>query len=66
MAGVDLRTVADFLGHATIQQTMVYAHLAPEHKMEAISRLELFSSRQPSEQPLTVETQAIQSVSAMK
>ena len=52
MAGVDLRTVADFLGHATIQQTMVYAHLAPDHKLEAISRLERYGKGQPSEQPL--------------
>lgn len=39
MAGVDLRTVADLMGHATIQMTMRYAHLAPEHKLDAVERL---------------------------
>jgi site-specific recombinase XerD len=31
MAGVDIRTVAQLPGHRTIQMTMCYAHLAPEH-----------------------------------
>jgi integrase len=39
MAGVDLRTVADLMGHATIQMTMRYAHLAPSHKLSAVERL---------------------------
>ena len=29
MAGVDIRTVAELMGHKTIQMTMRYAHLAP-------------------------------------
>lgn len=29
MAGVELRTVAELMGHKTIQMTMRYAHLAP-------------------------------------
>jgi hypothetical protein len=33
MAGVDLRTVAELMGHKTIQMTMRYAHLAPAHKL---------------------------------
>ena len=32
MAGVDLRTVQVLMGHKTIQMTMRYAHLAPEHQ----------------------------------
>lgn len=39
MAGVDLRTVADLMGHSTIQMTMRYAHLAPQHQLEAVERL---------------------------
>jgi integrase len=39
MAGVNLRTVADLMGHATIQMTMRYAHLAPEYKQDAVERL---------------------------
>jgi integrase len=39
MAGVDLRTVAELMGHKTIQMTMRYAHLAPAHKSAAVERL---------------------------
>ena len=39
MAGVDIRTVAQLMGHSTIQMTMRYAHLAPEHNSAAIERL---------------------------
>jgi hypothetical protein len=39
MAGVDLRTVAELMGHKTIQMTMPYAHLAPAHKLAAVERL---------------------------
>jgi hypothetical protein len=39
MAGVDLRTVQQLLGHKTIQMTVRYAHLAPEHQKAAVERL---------------------------
>jgi integrase len=39
MAGVDLRTVQQLMGHKTIQMTVPYAHLAPEHQMSAVERL---------------------------
>lgn len=39
MAGVDLRTIADLLGHQTIQMTMRYAHLAPAHQRSAVEQL---------------------------
>jgi integrase len=39
MAGVDLRTVQELMGHRTITTTMRYAHLAPAHKAEAVERL---------------------------
>jgi site-specific recombinase XerD len=40
MAGVDLRTVAKLMGHRTIQVTMRYAHLAPDHLRSAVERLD--------------------------
>jgi len=39
MAGVDLRTVAELLGHRTLQMTLRYANLAADHKQSAVERL---------------------------
>lgn len=39
MAGVDLRTVGELLGHQTAQMTLRYAHLAPSHTANAVDRL---------------------------
>lgn len=39
MAGVDLRSVQELLGHKTIQMTMRYSHLAPAHLQEAVERI---------------------------
>ncbi|UGB39115.1 site-specific integrase [Frateuria soli] len=39
MAGVDLNTVRELLGHGDIKMTLRYAHLAPEHKAAAVEML---------------------------
>jgi integrase len=39
MGGVDLVTVKEILGHATIQMTMRYAHPTPENKRRAVEVL---------------------------
>jgi site-specific recombinase XerD len=39
MAGVDLRTVGELLGHKSLSMTMRYAHLAPAHNAAAVDRL---------------------------
>jgi integrase len=42
MQGVDIRTIAELMGHKKIQMTMRYAHLAPEHKLVAVERLKAY------------------------
>ena len=39
MAGVDLYTVKEILGHTTLVMTQRYAHLSPEHQRQAVERL---------------------------
>jgi site-specific recombinase XerD len=41
MAGVDLRTVQELLGHKVIAMTVRYAHLAPKHTLAAVERLDM-------------------------
>jgi len=40
MAGVDITTVKELLGHKSLAMTMRYAHLAPAHKVKAVSVLD--------------------------
>lgn len=39
MAGVDLKTVQELLGHKSFEMTLRYAHLSPEHKKAALDTL---------------------------
>ena len=41
MAGVDIMTVKELLGHKTLAMTLRYAHLAPAHKVKALETLDL-------------------------
>ena len=40
MAGVDITTVKELLGHKTLTMTLRYAHLAPSHKVKAVDVLD--------------------------
>jgi integrase len=56
MAGVDIRTIAQLMGHSTIQMSMRYAHLSPDHNQSAVDRLDDFEmkrtpKRTPSRKP---------------
>ena len=39
MAGVDLRTVQELMGHKTINMTLRYSHLSPKHQFDAVQLL---------------------------
>ena len=41
MAGADMRTVAEILGHKTLQMTQRYTHLSPEHLKDAVAKMNL-------------------------
>jgi len=40
MAGVDITTIKELLGHKTLAMTLRYAHLAPSHKVKAVDLLD--------------------------
>ena len=44
MAGVDLVTVKEIMGHRDIETTLRYAHLAPNHLKDGVNRGSLFGS----------------------
>ncbi len=39
MSGSDLRTLADILGHSTMQMVQRYTHLLDDHKLKAVDRI---------------------------
>ncbi len=49
MAGADLVTVKELLGHKSMQMTLRYAHLAPDHKRAAIHRLDTYMDTKQEE-----------------
>jgi integrase len=40
MAGVDLNTIRELLGHKTMQMVMRYSHLTDRHKAVAVALLD--------------------------
>ncbi len=46
MAGVDLPTLKELMGHSDISTTMRYVHPTPEHKREAVRKLERYNLEQ--------------------
>ena len=39
MAGMDLKTVQELLGHKSFEMTLRYAHLSPDHKKRTLDTL---------------------------
>ncbi len=46
MSGVDIRTLADILGHRTLQMVLRYTHLLHDHKLAAIDKIGLLGQSQ--------------------
>jgi len=40
LQGEQIQTISELLGHRTLQMTMRYSHLTPDHRKAAVSRLE--------------------------
>ncbi len=49
MAGIDLTSVKELLGHKTITMTLRYSHLAPEHKRKAVQVLDRIMEKNEDE-----------------
>jgi hypothetical protein len=54
MHGVDIRTVQELMGQKTIQMTLRYAHLAPQHQLAAVQKL-CDTKAQPKEEPVATQ-----------
>ena len=50
MAGVDLLTLKELMGHSSITLPMLYVHPTPEHKKESLGKFERFNSHRFSHQ----------------
>jgi len=50
MEGVDIMTVKELMGHKTLEMTLRYAHLAPNHKAKAVNILDRLMSLNPPQE----------------
>jgi integrase len=56
MAGVDLVTVKEIMGHRDIETTLRYAHLAPDHLKDGVNRGSLFRAETKTDSGTLTET----------
>ena len=55
MAGVDLRTVQELMGHKSIQMTVRYSHLTPKHTLAAVEKLAGAATAVPTDTKTSTE-----------
>jgi integrase len=60
MAGVDLATVKELMGHKHITMTLRYTHLAPGHKRSAMAALDRIAEKVPTNFTTMAESQSDQ------
>lgn len=65
MAGVDLVTVKELLGHKTINMTNRYTHLAQEHKAQAVAKLSERMRAAKDDQAGVVSAEAKEAINAV-
>ena len=58
MAGVDLASVKELMGHKSLEMTMRYSHLSPSHKRKAVNTLDNVLTQKGNAQ---IETQSVHS-----
>jgi hypothetical protein len=57
MAGIDIRTVQELMGHKDIKMTVRYSHLAPKYTLAAVQRLSGGFSEAPTDTKTSTEPQ---------
>jgi len=62
MAGVGLRTLQELMGHKTIAMTCRYAHLAPQHQLEAVGRSDGWGKQSLASTDTNTDTGVIQGI----
>ncbi len=60
MAGVDIKTVQELMRHKSIEMTMRYAHLSPDHKKRAVDILGNTISTNTAQTPIMEEVGTIE------
>ncbi len=62
MSGVDIRTVQELAGHKSLDMTLKYSHLAPDHVMQAVNLLsyEIKEPETTTEAPVITQAEALE------